>query len=430
MSPLFSSKITRDDVRRMEKRRDVKGLIKAMNYLHDYDVNCLGVGALGNVGDGQAVPAICAAVLNPIQGQQFKVLAAQSLKQLNDPRACEALASLLRGDNMPFEARLVNQTMLQNQKKIAAEAFERLGAPAIEWLIPLLDRYDSRDLASQALAAIGPIVVEPLIAALRQANPKAASSDGSVAAIRVLNKIGDRRVIPHLITLLEFNYAVREAAAEALGDMNATEAVEALIDALQNHRSPACAQALGRLGDRRAVAPLVLAAHNRADRELQEPAISALIRIDPARAFDELLALLSKHSPIAAEYLGLLGDDRAILPLISALGKGGDELKEAAAKSLGKIGDARAVPDLIRLIETYDWNYDSFSGVKATAARALVGLYQSGKLDQTTKKLILKQRAQIEEHHYDYQNSITSSTCANDHSDTHDDYTRGVPFPF
>jgi len=56
----------------------------------------------------------------------------------------------------------------------------------------------------------------------------------------------------------------------------------------------------------------------------------------------------------AAEALGELGDARAVGPLIVALQDGDVEVRRAAAWALGEIGDARAVDPLIAALRDED----------------------------------------------------------------------------
>lgn len=54
----------------------------------------------------------------------------------------------------------------------------------------------------------------------------------------------------------------------------------------------------------------------------------------------------------AALMLGKLGDTRAVEPLIEALDAPGFQTPLYAAQSLGKLGDPRAIPPLLRLLDT------------------------------------------------------------------------------
>ena len=102
----------------------------------------------------------------------------------------------------------------------------------------------------------GPAAVEPLIAVLKD---RFRSSSGSRVA-GALGKLGDKRAVEPLIAALKHPWeTVRRPAALALGRLGGERAVEALIAALK-HKDPAlrhsAALALGRSGDQRAVEPL------------------------------------------------------------------------------------------------------------------------------------------------------------------------------
>lgn len=54
----------------------------------------------------------------------------------------------------------------------------------------------------------------------------------------------------------------------------------------------------------------------------------------------------------AALMLGKLGDQRAVDPLIEALDAPGHQARVNAAQSLGKLGNKRAIPPLLRIVQT------------------------------------------------------------------------------
>jgi hypothetical protein len=182
---------------------------------------------------------------------------------------------------------------------------------------------------------------------------------------------------------------VRRVAAEALGEIGDARAVDPLIKALQiqrftkwNYRyfglRAAAAEALGEIGDARAVDPLIKALQD--VREVQDVAAAALGRIGDARAVDPLIKALQEENfdrRIAAEALGEIGDARAVDPLIKALQEGYFE-KKAAAEALGKIGDARAVDPLIRALRNGGFEKEAaaealgkIDGARATEALRL-----------------------------------------------------------
>ncbi len=102
----------------------------------------------------------------------------------------------------------------------------------------------------------------------------------------------------------------------------------------------AAAEALGYVGDARAVAPLLLFINDQRD-ELREIAAEALGRIGHASAFDPLITMLGDESEwvrrAAAVALGDLGDRRAIEPLSEALQDENTLVQDAAFEALKKL---------------------------------------------------------------------------------------------
>ena len=74
----------------------------------------------------------------------------------------------------------------------------------------------------------------------------------------------------------------------------------------------------------------------------------------------------------AANALGQLGDKRAVIPLIEALKDEKSGIRAEAAKALGQLGDERAIVPLIESLEAYDlrvraWAADSLGKLSGTA---------------------------------------------------------------
>lgn len=70
----------------------------------------------------------------------------------------------------------------------------------------------------------------------------------------------------------------------------------------------------------------------------------------------------------AALMLGKLGDMRAVSPLIDALESPGYQMRLHAAEALGKLGDPRAIEPLRRVVET---NHDKFRDAAQEALQRL-----------------------------------------------------------
>jgi HEAT repeat protein len=189
------------------------------------------------------------------------------------------------------------------------------------------------------------------------------------AAAQALGRLGDARAVEPLIqALVDVDEKVREAAAQALGrlgEISLEPLIQALVDVDADVRR-AAAQALGQLGDARAVEPLIQALEDM-DADVRRAAAQALGRLGDARAVEPLIQALKDGTwrirRAAAQALGRLGDARAVKPLIQALED--EDVREAAAQALGQLGDARAVEPLIQAL------VDMHEDVRWAAAQAL-----------------------------------------------------------
>jgi HEAT repeat protein len=87
-------------------------------------------------------------------------------------------------------------------------------------------------------------------------------------------------------------------------------------------------------------------------------AVAAAAAYAAAPGLDDAVAKLERgtlpEQCEAAEYLGILGDETALEPLIVALSDENAELRQCAAMALGELGSARAVPALVRALRDHD----------------------------------------------------------------------------
>jgi HEAT repeat protein len=180
--------------------------------------------------------------------------------------------------------------------------------------------------------------VKGLILALKNKDPTV-----QYDAAEALGDIGDKRAVDPLANALcndEYS-GVRWKAAEALSKIGAP-AVEALIGALRNAEDDVrwkAAIALGEIRDKRAVDPLIL------------------LLCDDDR-------FVKSHAALA---LGAIGEP-AVNPLIRCLREGDGNLRWGAAIALGKIRDPRAIEPLIRALA------DKYENVRAEAASSLASI--------------------------------------------------------
>ncbi len=157
---------------------------------------------------------------------------------------------------------------------------------------------------------------------------------------------GDAEMTDQLVHSLErrdLDEHQRALFLRLLGRAATADCVEMLIDTLISG-SPtlqgAAAEALGYIGDARAVSPLLLFLNDSHDA-LREIAAEALGRIGHASAVDPLLAMLGDANEwvrrAAAVALGDLGDRRAIEPLSAALQDETTLVQDAAFEALKKL---------------------------------------------------------------------------------------------
>ncbi|MBL8161867.1 MAG: HEAT repeat domain-containing protein, partial [Anaerolineae bacterium] len=133
---------------------------------------------------------------------------------------------------------------------------------------------------------------------------------------------------------------------------------------------PNPATALGAIRDGRAFDALLGLIQNAAiDSMLRACAANGLIRLGDTRAVEPLISALADANVGvrlgAAFVLGSLGDARAVQPLIRALADADEDVRRIAADALGQLGDARAVEPLIRALA------DADEDVRRRAADAL-----------------------------------------------------------
>ncbi|HUR94010.1 MAG TPA: HEAT repeat domain-containing protein [Gemmatimonadales bacterium] len=246
------------------------------------------------------------------------------------------------------------------ERAFAAELLGRVGnAKAVPALLATVQATrtedgDVREIALRALARIAdPRAVDELVASLRTADPWLAPRLADILARHGV------LVVDPLVTFLNEpgRHPARAWAANVLGEVGATQAFPALARGLADPDDEVRAKsatALGRLGDRRALAPLL-------EHLLADPApfvrariAGALGRFDGPEVIDHLVRGLGDpawwvrmRSVEALEQIGA----RAEGPLLSALEDADPEIRIRAAAGLERLG----VPDvLVTLIERGD----------------------------------------------------------------------------
>jgi HEAT repeat protein len=400
------------DVTRLEARRDVDGLIRALAYKKDDAIRRAAAEALGRLGDARAVEPLITALR--AHWRASALAAAEALGRIGDLRAIGPLIGTLHSAHP------------EDMLRIAVDALVAFGQPAVEPLARRLRSEIAEEawLAAGALARIGCPGVEALIAALRDQSPYARR-----AASEALGQAHDRRAVGPLIDVLREHDSASASAARALGALGDARAVEPLAAELSNEHlwweaRKEAAIALGRIGDARAVEPLAAALRDRDDK-IRSAAAEALTQLavpdDLAtdawylvaeRNWEAAFALGSiaveplvlvaltdkdKNAADAARTLGKIGDARAVEALVDVLAANRmGTVPAVTAEALGAIGDARAVGPLVARLKESRYSHER----KAVAA-ALARLYRSGTLTASDQQLILDQQPLMAVPHFD-----------------------------
>jgi HEAT repeat protein len=230
--------------------------------------------------------------------------------------------------------------------------------------------------------------------AFAKANNPAAARRGATALYAVGRKKGDvdmgisglfkpsvekmkaKEDVEGLVKALKYtkDCTVRRGAAEALGEIRDSGAVDPLIQASRDEDSGVrwrAAVALGHVGSARAVYALAQALKDQ-ERDVRLCAAEALGEIRDAGALGPLIqALRDEDSGVrckAAVVLGHMGDARAVHPLAQALKDQDKDVRSCAAKALGEIGNERAVEPLTQALG------DRLYAVREEAVRALANI--------------------------------------------------------
>ena len=207
---------------------------------------------------------------------------------------------------------------------------------------------------------------DELIQQLKAKSP----ADRRTAAV-ALGKLGDHRAVGPLIACLQDkDRNVSRAAASSLAKIG-KPALQPLIASLNDTDTEVrrmVVQALGQLGDKQAVRPLVACL-----RDTEGPVRSDVANVlgtlgDPQAAEPLIDCLRDERAAVrgaAAGALGKLGEKGSVEALTVCLKDEEVTVRRAAADALGKLGDKQAVNGLVECLR------DEETAVRSTAADAL-----------------------------------------------------------
>jgi len=445
------------NIEKLKAKGNVKGLIKALDYKKDANVRKAAAGALGQIGNEQAVEPLIGTLKD--ENRQVQEAAVKSLGRINNERVITPLLEAYKNEYLRKFAIKGLITSLEHGKTSVRRAVTMaLGRIKEVWAMQLLinalkdSSNEMRYTAAEALGKNGyNQAVRPLITAIKSEDEKM-----NEIAIKALKDIGLSGIEAFITAPEKGDWGKRLAVAEALEYLEwqpdkselaaiywimkqqwekcvevGVPAVESLILTLtgkdENMRGKA-AWALAQIGDSRAIIPLINSLKDedsgvheatiKALKEIGQPAIGKLLttlkkgdwetRLTVAKALKCLEWQPDKSEAGAIYWIMQQQWDKcveigvpAVEPLILILnGRRDGDMRGMAAWALGQIADPRAVEPLIGILNVKE------RSVRKASALALVNMYKAGKLDNICKNLILNQR-QI----------ITSHTDSSEHTD-------------
>ena len=371
-----------EDVRRYARRLlDVDGNEDVSPFLTDLlendsvSVRRSAAFALGKLGNPMGTDVLVDALGDDDPTVQFK--AAEALANLGDGRALPALVNGLGEEDETVRLRSANLLGVLGDAGAVPHLLAALKDPSIRVRVEAARSLRKLDMSDHRVEAV-PAFIEVLERRSYDATHHRLREEAAGA----LGQLGDSRAVPALVAALEYRHDsyLHTCAANALAVIGDTSAVPGLIVAL-NH-GPAslkgdAAEALGQLGDSRAVGPLVSVLHwtrNRDEGWLAGLTAEALGRIGDPRAIPHLLAELAhvgeREALSIAQALRQLGDTLAVSDMIEWLESPDAETwrRRMAAVVLEELGDASAVLPLMGSLEDDHWTVR-----RAAAALGVLG---------------------------------------------------------
>ena len=251
------------NIDKLKQKRDVKGLIKALEYRDSDYIRREAVRALGGLRDERVLAPLVAILgkretrssphdLKTEEVQEVRESAALQLAIIGDARAIEPLKALLA----VYPDRLVATTLSKlgwvpdNGQTGAAywlamgewDRCVAIGAPAVPPLMAILRRSKDMEVHSRVVASLrsigGPQAVEALIETIREREGKYLTSERiREKAARALGEIGDASAVPALLHSLQQpdSTSPRSAVIESLGKIGTPQALEAQRAAINKY---------------------------------------------------------------------------------------------------------------------------------------------------------------------------------------------------
>jgi HEAT repeat protein len=325
------------NIEKLKEKKDIPGLIKALDYVKDDSIVQAAVTALGESHDNSVIPPLLS-------------LLHKKVSDLTKKKTVEALAESYRA----LDALYLTPDVLLPMVELLKIPFLRDSVP----LTTILDKARNKDEVVEALVEIGQPAVAPLVSILSACTGDNKPSDPARCAIMALGKIADPGAVDALIRYLNnpaSDLYARGSAMVALGRIDSDLALEAIIEMLgheEEHLERTAAKILNSRGwepntdEMRAFYWTLLGRWDKC-AEVGDAAIPymihALSHVSSERA-KEIFELLTKIGPATLEPLLALYRD----------GKLDFAKKRDLLKTVARLGDRRGVDTLLEILRKWE----------------------------------------------------------------------------
>ena len=208
--------LEKPDIKKMERNKDVKGLMKALSFENDESIRRDAAFALGKISDSSTADPI----INELNYEKNDVI--NSSDSDIGESTIEQLINSLNNENIDV-------------RKNAAIALIKIGEPAVDMLINALENENWR-VRWHSAEILGEIkddrAVKPLINALNNKNNGVISN-----SIIALCEIGEPAVEILINALKDGEWRLRWHSAEILGEIKDDRAVKPLTDVLNDENN-------------------------------------------------------------------------------------------------------------------------------------------------------------------------------------------------
>lgn len=273
--------------------------------------------------------------------EPIRLMAADALARRGALSIPALLAAL--DDNLVFrqhvaECLIANEASIDDQALAMLMMASRVGRTPVRWV--------SDFVLSQLSSATTMHMLDHALS-----DP---DEDVRLIAVQSIRAVTDNNIEPLLKAVSDVSALVRRAAVTVLADVTDPRARAALVRAANDEDLEVRHFALrmvGSMSDISELEPLINALSNR-DTALRKTAAEVLSGMEADRVVPSLLSALKKDAyGDVSRTLGRIGDKRAVEPLLLTLETATYVSRQAALEALGSIADHRALPAFLKAMD-------------------------------------------------------------------------------